>query len=85
MASPPIQLILSDLNMPECTGMDLLKRVRADAKFAKVPFILVTSEAEKQVIVEAVKLGVSNYVTKPLDAEALRKKLEAVADKLGIK
>ena len=65
--------------------MDLLKRVRADAKFAKVPFILVTSEAEKQVIVEAVKLGVSNYVTKPLDAEALRKKLEAVADKLGIK
>jgi len=84
-ASPPIQLILSDHNMPECTGLDFLKKVRADEKFKAVPFLLVTSEAEKQMIIDAIKAGVSNYVTKPLDAAALKKKLEAVAEKLGVK
>jgi two-component system chemotaxis response regulator CheY len=71
--------------MPECTGLEFLKRVRADAKFASIPFILVTSESEKQMIVDTIKAGVSNYVTKPLDQEALRKKMAAVAEKLGIK
>jgi len=82
-ANPPIGLILSDQNMPECTGMEFLKRVRADAKFAKIPFLLVTSEGEKQMIVDAIKAGVSNYVTKPVDAEALKKKLEAVVEKMA--
>ena len=82
-ANPPIGLILSDQNMPECTGMEFLKRVRADAKFAKIPFLLVTSEGEKQMIVDAIKAGVSNYVTKPVDADALKKKLEATAEKMA--
>ena len=84
-ANPPIGLILSDQNMPECTGMEFLKRVRADAKFNGVPFLLVTSEGEKQMIVDAIKAGVSNYVTKPVDADALKKKLEATADKFAAK
>lgn len=83
LANPPIGLILSDQNMPECTGSELLKRVRADARFNKVPFILVTSEGEKQMIVDAIKAGVSNYITKPVDAETLKKKLEATADKFS--
>jgi len=84
-ANPPIGLILSDQNMPECTGIEFLKRVRADAKYNTVPFLLVTSEGEKQMIVDAIKAGVSNYVTKPVDAEALKKKLEATAEKFGVK
>jgi two-component system chemotaxis response regulator CheY len=63
--------------------MEFLKRVRADAKFAKVPFLLVTSEGEKQMIVDAIKAGVSNYVTKPVDSESLKKKLEATAEKMS--
>ena len=82
-ATPPIQLILSDQNMPECTGMEFLKKVRADEKFKSIPFLMVTSEGEKQMILEAVKAGVSNYVTKPVDADMLKKKLESTADKLG--
>ena len=84
-ANPPIGLILSDHNMPECTGLDFLKKVRADAKFAKVPFLLLTSEGEKQMSVDAIKAGVSNYVTKPVDPETLKKKLEATAEKFGVK
>ena len=84
-ANPPIGLILSDQNMPECTGIEFLKRVRADAKFNAVPFLLVTSEGEKQMIVDAIKAGVSNYVTKPVDADALKKKLEATAEKFAAK
>ena len=61
-ANPPIGLIISDWNMPNCTGLDLLKRVRGDSRFGKLPFVMVTAEAEQHQIVEAVKSGVSNYV-----------------------
>src|SRR4051812_13867805 len=71
-ANPPIQLVISDWNMPNTTGLDLLKRVRGDSRYGKVPFIMVTAEAEQHQIVEAVKSGVSNYVVKPFTADALK-------------
>ena len=77
-ASPPFGLVISDWNMPNCTGLELLKRVRGDAKFAKLPFVLVTAEAEQHQIIEAVKAGVSNYVVKPFTADGLKQKLEQV-------
>lgn len=77
-------LIISDWNMPQSTGLDLLKRVRAEAKTASVPFIMVTAEAEKSQIVEAVQAGVSNYVVKPFTTDTLKQKLEAVAAKMGL-
>lgn len=77
-AAPPIQLVISDWNMPNTTGLDLLKRVRSDSRYGKIPFIMVTAEAEQHQIVEAVKAGVSNYVIKPFTAETLKAKLEAV-------
>ncbi len=80
-ANPPFGLIISDWNMPNTTGLDLLKRVRADSRFAKLPFVLVTAEAEQHQIVEAVKAGVSNYVVKPFDTATLKLKLEAVYKK----
>jgi two-component system chemotaxis response regulator CheY len=82
-ASPPISLIISDWNMPNCTGIDLLKRVRCDSRFGKLPFVLVTAEAEQHQIVEAVKAGVSNYVVKPFTTEGLKEKLEAVHKKMS--
>ena len=80
-ASPPVGMILSDQNMPECTGFELLKRVRAEAKYNSVPFIMVSTEGEKQMIMDAIKIGASNYITKPVELEALKTKLEKTAER----
>lgn len=76
-ANPPFQMIVSDWNMPNATGLDLLKRVRADGRFAKLPFFLVTAEAEQSQVVEALKVGVTGYIIKPFTVDSLRTQLEA--------
>ncbi len=73
-----IDLIISDWNMPKMTGLELLKAVRVSQKYAKVPFLMVTAEAQKQNVIEAVQAGVSNYVVKPFTAEAISEKLERI-------
>ena len=83
-AQASFDLILSDHNMPECTGLELLRRVKADPRFKAIPFLMVTSEGEKQMIVDAIQAGAANYVTKPLDLEILKKKLDSTAQKLGV-
>lgn len=81
-AEPPFQLVISDWNMPNMTGLELLRKVRADGKYAKIPFVLLTAEAEAGQVAEAVKIGVSNYVLKPFTADQLKGKLEQVYKKL---
>ncbi len=76
-------LVISDWNMPNTSGLDLLKRVRSDSRFGKMPFILVTAEAEQSQILEAAKAGVSQYVMKPFTMESLREKIEAVHKKMS--
>lgn len=76
-----IQLVVSDWNMPNCTGLDLLKRVRADSRFKSMPFILLTAETEESQVKEAIMAGVDNYITKPFSADTLKAKLEAVYKK----
>ena len=71
-------MIVSDWNMPNMTGLELLKTVRADAKYKHLPFVMVTAEAEKENIIEAVKAGVSNYVVKPFTGQTLKEKLEKI-------
>lgn len=78
-------LIISDWNMPNCTGLEFLKRVRADAKLAKTPFILVTAEAEQHQVAEAIKSGVDQYVVKPFSKDALKLKLEATYKKVSVR
>lgn len=75
-------LIVSDWNMPNCTGLEFLKLVRADEKFAKTPFLLVTAEAERGKVFEAIKCGVDNYVVKPFSKDALKEKLESTYKKV---
>lgn len=82
-ANPPIGLIISDWNMPNCTGLDFLKRVRGDGRYKGLPFLMVTAEAEGHQVAEAVKSGVDNYVIKPFDKDTLKSKLEAVYAKLS--
>lgn len=73
---PPIGLIISDWNMPNMTGLELLKKVRADEKLKNLPFVLVTAESNKTQVVEAIKAGVTNYVVKPFTPKVLAQKLE---------
>jgi len=73
-----IDLIISDWNMPKMTGLELLKKVRADSRYVKTPFLMVTAEAQKQNVIEAVQAGVSNYVVKPFTAEAISDKLKKI-------
>ena len=73
-----IELIVSDWNMPNMTGLELLKAVRGDDDFKHIPFVMVTAEGMKENVVKAVKAGVSNYIVKPFTPEALGEKLQAV-------
>ncbi|MBC7533149.1 MAG: chemotaxis response regulator CheY [Oligoflexus sp.] len=72
------EMVVSDWNMPNMTGLELLKAVRADAKLKHLPFLMVTAEAEKENIIEAVKAGVSNYIVKPFTGQALKDKLDKI-------
>ena len=76
-----VDLIVSDWNMPKMTGLDLLKAVRSDESMKDMPFLMVTAEAQKDNVIQAVQAGVSNYVVKPFTAEALKEKLEKVFGK----
>src|SRR4051794_19049436 len=71
-----IGLVISDWNMPNCTGLELLKRVRADSRLKNLPFVLLTAESEAAQVEEALKAGVDNYIVKPFSGEGLQKKLE---------
>ena len=73
-----VDLIMCDWNMPEMPGIDLLKKVRADDELKEIPFVMVTAEAQKDNILEAVKSGVSNYVVKPFTAETITEKLHKI-------
>lgn len=82
-STAPFDLVISDWNMPNSTGLDLLKRVRADGRFKGIPFILLTAETEASQVAEAVKAGVSAYIIKPFTTEGLRAKVDEVMAKKG--
>lgn len=71
-----IQLVISDWNMPKMKGLDLLKHVRATAEFKNLPFVLLTSESERDQVTEAVLAGVSQYIVKPFSAKIFEEKLK---------
>lgn len=76
------KFVVSDWNMPNMMGIDLLKAVRADAKLKGTPFLMVTAEAQKENIIEAAKAGVSNYIIKPFTADVLQQKMEVIFSKM---
>ncbi len=80
-ANPPVGLVISDWNMPNCTGLDFLKRVRAESRFKHTPFLLLTAESESSQVATAIQVGVDNYMIKPFSTNALSEKLTAVYKK----
>lgn len=81
-ANAPVQFIISDWNMPNMMGIDLLKHCKNSPEFKALPFVLVTAESEQHQILEAVKAGVSDYIVKPFSAQKVKEKIERVHNKL---
>lgn len=77
----PYGFIISDWSMPKMQGIELLKACKLDPKLKSTPFMLVTADSEQKQILEAAKVGVSDYVVKPFNATTLRMKMENVFKK----
>lgn len=75
--------VISDWNMPNMDGLQLLTEVRKDAALAKLPVLMVTAEAKKENIIAAAQAGASGYVVKPFTAATLEEKLNKIFEKLG--
>jgi len=78
------EFVVSDWNMPNMTGIELLKAIRADATLKHLPVLMVTAEAKKENIIEAAQAGASGYVVKPFTAATLEEKLNKVFEKMGV-
>lgn len=72
------QIVISDWNMPNMTGLDLLKSIRADAALKDLPVLMVTAEAKKVNIIAAAQAGASGYVVKPFTSVTLDEKLKKI-------
>jgi two-component system, chemotaxis family, chemotaxis protein CheY len=72
------EFVITDWNMPNMTGLDLLKAIRADDKLKDTPVLIVTAEAEKENVVQAAQAGVNDYIVKPFTADVLQKKIERI-------
>ena len=79
----PLDLIISDFNMPEMDGLGLLRAVRSHPVVRKVPFILLTGRGDRELVVKAAQAGVNNYLVKPFTAAVLRQKIEQVMGTLS--
>lgn len=75
-----IEFIISDWNMPQMTGIELLRKVRASEEFGDLPFLMVTAEAQQENIIEAVQAKVSNYIVKPFTPEVMKQKIDKIFD-----
>ena len=74
--------VVSDWNMPNMDGLELLKEVRKDPALKDLPMLMVTAEAEKDKVVTAIQAGVNNYVVKPFTAEVFKEKMDRIFEKL---
>ncbi|MFA5826634.1 MAG: chemotaxis response regulator CheY [Gallionellaceae bacterium] len=72
------EFVVSDWNMPNMTGIELLRNIRADAALKHLPVLMVTAEAKRENIIEAAQAGASGYVVKPFTAATLDEKLKKV-------
>ena len=73
-----IKVVITDWNMPEMNGLDLVKKIRAEKKYEDMPIIMVTTEGGKAEVITALKAGVNNYIVKPFTPQVLIENLEDV-------
>lgn len=82
LTAHPVHLVISDYNMPQMDGLQLLHHLRASPKTKGVGFILITGRAEQQIIDHGKKLGMNNYLKKPFEQSGLRNCIETVVGRL---
>ncbi|NSL55345.1 chemotaxis protein CheY [Uliginosibacterium sp. IMCC34675] len=75
--------VVTDWNMPNMTGIELLKAIRANAQLSHLPVLMITAEAKKENIIEAAQAGASGYIVKPFTAATLSEKLGKIFEKMG--
>lgn len=78
LRSVEFDFVVSDWNMPNMTGIELLRAIRADDKLKHLPVLMVTAEAKRENIIEAAQAGASGYVVKPFTAATLDEKLKKI-------
>ncbi len=77
------EYLITDWNMPNMTGLDLLRAVRGDPKLASLPVLMVTAEAKRDQIVQAAQAGINGYIIKPFTAKTLQEKLQKTLERAG--
>lgn len=83
LQSNKVDFVITDWNMPNMSGLDLTKAIRADDNFKNLPILMVTTRGLKQDIVEALKAKVNNYIVKPFTPQVLKEKINAVLKAIG--
>ncbi len=78
LKSHKVALILSDINMPNMDGIEMLSRLKADAAYKSVPVVMVTTEGSQARVLQALELGAAGYVRKPFTPEQIKEKLVGV-------
>ena len=84
LQSGGFEFVVTDWNMPNMDGLELLQTIRADGALASMPVLMVTAEAKKENIIAAAQAGASGYVVKPFTAATLEEKLNKIFEKLGM-
>ncbi|MBU0603345.1 MAG: chemotaxis response regulator CheY [Gammaproteobacteria bacterium] len=77
--------VVSDWNMPNMTGIELLRAIRADPALKNLPLLMITAEAKKENIIEAAQAGASGYIVKPFTAGTMSEKLTKIFEKMDKK
>ena len=78
LLAKPVQLVISDYNMPKLDGLGLLRAIRAHPPISKTAYIMLTGRADKELVQRAVQFGVNNYLVKPFTVATLKEKIESV-------
>ncbi|MFZ5947265.1 MAG: response regulator [Stygiobacter sp.] len=83
-ADDSINFIITDWNMPDVSGLDLVKQVRANPRTANLPVLMVTTRGMKEDIIEALNAKVNNYIVKPFTPQVLREKIEQIISTVNV-
>jgi two-component system, chemotaxis family, chemotaxis protein CheY len=83
LRASPFDFVITDWNMPNLNGLEMLKEIRADARLAHLPVLMITAESKKENIIAAAQAGANGYVVKPFPASLLEEKLSRIVEKMG--
>ena len=83
LKSQPFDMVVTDWNMPNMTGIDLLRAIRAEASLKGMPVLMVTAENNRDQIIAAAQAGVNGYIVKPFTAATLQEKLTKIFERLA--